>query len=79
MDANYYKNIEYLWALLERLNKEDKLELAARLMGSLRPNHPPKEDKEAWRKLSGAWANDEDSADDLIKFLKDSRNTKSLN
>ena len=75
MEANYYKNIEYLWALLERLNKEDKLELAARLMSSLRPPKPEPKEEDSWLKLYGAWSEDDKSADDMIHFLRNSRNS----
>ena len=62
MEASYFKNIEYLWALLERLNKEDKIELAARLMGSIRPNKPEKETPELLlEKLAGAWSEMDDA------------------
>ncbi len=75
MEASYYKNVEYLWAILEQLNREEKIELAARLMGAVRPGKSKKkEDDEGWKKLYGAWTDDAESAEDLMKFIKENRN-----
>ncbi len=75
MKAGYYKNVEYLWAILEQLGTDEKIELVARIMDSIRPAKASKQDTDGWRKLSGAWANDGQSAEDLIQFLRDNRNT----
>lgn len=80
MESISFNNIEYLWALLERLNKEDKIELAARLMGSLRTNKntPPNEEETPellLERLAGAWSEiDENLADDI----KEARSVSNL-
>ena len=66
--------IESWWALLRHLSAEVRLELASRLINSLKPTEAAKEkgDKD-WKKLYGAWAEEKENAEDLISLIRDSR------
>lgn len=75
MEAAYFKNIDQIWLLLNNLKTDEKIELATRLLSSIRPIQKPKKEKEGWRKLSGAWKNDGQSAEELIQFLRTNRHT----
>ena len=68
MEVHYLNNIEHLWALLEQLSREDKIELAARLMGAVRAKKAEKEDAEVrLEKLAGAWKNMDDNIAEEIR------------
>lgn len=63
--------VESWWALLRRLSAEFRLELASRLINSLKTEEP-KENK-AWKQLYGAWADNGESAEDLIELIREAR------
>ncbi|MCB0594097.1 MAG: hypothetical protein H6557_33670 [Lewinellaceae bacterium] len=68
------KVLESWWALLKHLSVEAKLELASRLINSLKAPEPVEGGKnEDWKKLYGAWADDGESADKLIELIRESR------
>jgi len=68
-------NIESWWSIIKNLNNDIKLELAGRLIESLKnPPSPIKKDKDDdWLKLYGAWSNEEETAEDLISLIRTSR------
>lgn len=66
------KLLESWWALLRCLSAETRLELASRLINSLKAPGNGKENKE-WKKLYGAWADDKESAEDMIRLIRESR------
>lgn len=68
-------NIESWWSLLKNLNNDIKLELASRLIDSIKKPAPPIKKNDDWKKLAGAWNNEELSAEEMIEFLRDSRFT----
>ncbi len=66
--------LDAYWLLLRHLNAEAKLELASRLIDSLKPVDKKKEkDDKAWKKLYGAWANDKETAEEMIDRIRDAR------
>ncbi|MCO6480128.1 MAG: hypothetical protein J5I94_26045 [Phaeodactylibacter sp.] len=68
------KLLETWWALLSQLSAENRLELASRLINSLKVSEPEeKKENDEWKKLYGAWADDEQSAEELIQFIRESR------
>lgn len=68
------KVLETWWSLLRRLSAEMRLELASRLINSLKKPEPvEKKDKNEWKKLYGAWADDKESAEELIALIRNSR------
>ncbi len=68
------KILETWWALLRHLSVEVRLELASRLINSLKtPDPEEKKEKKDWKKLYGAWADDKESAEELITLIRDSR------
>lgn len=74
--VNFNKDaLEKWWALLKNLNHETKIELASRLIDSLKSPNKPEEEKEDLRTLYGAWADENESAEELIEFLRKSRST----
>ena len=55
-------NVENWWSLLKYLNSDLKLELAGRLIESLKEKPEPKrEENDDWLKLYGAWSDEEDA------------------
>ncbi|MEM1123185.1 MAG: hypothetical protein AAGJ18_22280 [Bacteroidota bacterium] len=67
-------NIESWWSVLKYLSRDIKLELAGRLINSLKEDPiPPKEEKDDWLKLYGAWREEEQTAEELIDLIKSSR------
>lgn len=80
MEAAYFKKVDYLWSLLEELKQEEKIELAARLLGSLRPKKEPekgegKSKEELLESIAGSWSDYGKSAEEIIDFIKESRYT----
>jgi hypothetical protein len=68
------KVLETWWSLLRHLSVEVRLELASRLIDSLKsPDPSEKKEKKDWKKLYGAWAEEKESAEELITLLRDSR------
>lgn len=68
------KMLESWWAVLRHLNAEMRLELASRLIESLKTPEPEEQkDKNECKKLYGAWANEKESAEELIKMIRNSR------
>lgn len=66
--------LESWWSLLKHLNRDIKLELAGRLIESLKnPIEPKKKENDDWLKLFGAWSNEEETAEDLIEIIRSSR------
>ncbi len=66
--------LESWWSLLQHLNNDLKLELASRLIDSIKKPLPPTTTKkDGWKKLAGAWKDEEQSAEELILFLRNSR------
>ncbi len=69
------RTLEIWWALLAGLSKDNKLELAARLITSLKENDTyPKKKDDGWLKLAGAWK-DEESAEEMANRIRSSRFT----
>lgn len=66
-------NIERWWSLLKYLNKDVKLELAGRLIESLKKTPEPIKENDDWLKLYGAWSEEEETAEELINLIKTSR------
>lgn len=71
MDAVDKKILDNYLGLLERLNPTMKLDLIDRLSRSVKSNVAPKSKMKA---AFGAWNSDE-SAEDLIELIYNSRNT----
>lgn len=68
------KVLDAWWALLKNLSNDLKLELASRLIDSLKKEAPkPAPENTDWKSLFGAWKNDETSADELINLIRNSR------
>ena len=67
------KIIDGWWTLLRHLSRDARLELASRLINSLKTPEPDKSE-EGWIKLYGSWADSNESAEELIALIKDSRN-----
>ena len=68
------KILESWWALLSRMSAENRLELASRLINSLKVSEPEERaENDEWKKLYGAWADDEQSAEELIQVIRESR------
>ena len=65
--------LESWWSLLKHLNNNIKLELAGRLIESIKKPASPANKNEDWKKLAGAWNDENESAKDLILFLRNSR------
>ena len=67
-------NVESWWSLLKYLNNDIKLELASRLIESLKNTPTPKkEEEDDWLKLYGAWSEEEETAEELIDLIRNSR------
>lgn len=68
-------NIESWWSIIKNLNNDIKLELAGRLIESLKnaPSPIKKEKDDDWLKLYGAWSDKEETAEDLINLIRTSR------
>lgn len=67
--------VEKWWALLKDLSSEAKIELASRLIDSLKSPYDPEKSNDDLKKLYGAWVDEEESAEELIEFLRNSRST----
>lgn len=69
------KALENWWMLLRDLNTDLRIELASRLIDSLKPKNESTEEstEDEWMKLFGAWANEEKTAEELIAEIKASR------
>ena len=65
------KVLESWWALLRHLSVEVRLELASRLINSLKTPEPA--DNKEWKKLYGAWADEKESAEEMITRIRESR------
>ena len=63
--------LESWWALLRHMSAESRLELASRLINSLKTEEP--KENEGWKSLYGAWADDGESAEGLIELIRESR------
>ena len=69
------RTLEIWWALLAGLSTESKLELAARLINSLKENAiAPRKKDDGWLKLAGAWK-DEESVEEMANRIRSSRFT----
>ena len=70
--ANFNNKIlDSWWALLRHLKAEVRLELASRLIDSLKPQEPVEEkEPNGWKSLYGAWSDEEESAEDLISIIR---------
>ena len=66
------EGLESWWALLRHLSASSKLELASRLIDSLKEQEPVDKKKE-WKDLFGAWADEKESAEELIRMIRGSR------
>jgi hypothetical protein len=76
--SNFNKDlVEIWWVLLKRLSVEANLELASRLIDSLKQPEIP-EEKTGWKELYGAWADEEQSAEELIELIRNSRYKPSI-
>ncbi|MEM1322894.1 MAG: hypothetical protein AAGG75_21695 [Bacteroidota bacterium] len=67
------KILDNLWPLLKGLGAEAKLELASRLIDSLKSPDPTPNQEEDWRSLYGAWKDEEESAEEMIQRIRESR------
>ncbi len=66
--------IEAYWLMLEHLSNEAKLELADRLITSLKKPKPSKKKKEELLdKLYGAWENESESAESMVAQIRSAR------
>jgi len=68
-------NIESWWSILKNLNNDIKLELASRLLESMKKPVPPVPKNDGWKQLAGAWNDEPASAEEMITLIKDSRLT----
>jgi len=68
-----HNTIDNWWILLKDLNVDSRIELATRLINSLKPNQDNEKSNEEWTKLFGSWASDSKSAEDMINEIKTSR------
>ncbi len=66
-------NIESWWSLLRHLNNDVKLELASRLLESIKKPSPSSSPRDDWKKLAGAWNDEKESAEEMILLIKNSR------
>ena len=68
-------NVESWWSLLKYLNNDIKLELAGRLIESLKSTPSPmkEENDDDWLKLYGAWSDEEETAEELINLIRTNR------
>ncbi len=79
MNANFNnKVLESWWSTLRHLSAEARLELASRLINSLKPSKPSGEEPEDWKKLYGAWSDDEISAEELIADIRANRGSLTI-
>jgi len=68
------KILDTWWTLLKNLSDDLKLELASRLIDSIKKDSPkPPPVNNGWESLFGAWKNDGTSAEELIDFVRSSR------
>ena len=70
------KTLEAYWLLLKNLSEDAKLELASRLINSLKPKKNPekKESKNGiLERLYGAWDDEEESAEEMVERIQKSR------
>ena len=68
--------LDAYWLLLKNLSAEAKLELASRLINSLKsePSDQKKESKDKiMERLYGAWNDEEKTAEEIIEFIYNSR------
>lgn len=66
--------LESWWSLLKDLNNDIKIEMVERLTNSLKKTSPPKKSgEEEWMKLYGSWAKENESAEEIIFKIKESR------
>ena len=68
-------NIESWWSMLRHLNNDIKLELASRLIDSIKEPEPPVKENDDWMELYGSWNDMEQSAEELVDFIRISRFT----
>ncbi len=68
-------NIESWWSMLRHLNNDIKLELASRLIDSIKKPMPPVKKNDDWKKLAGAWNDMEKSTEEVVDFIRSSRFT----
>lgn len=66
------KIIDGWWNIISRLSKEARIELASRLVNSLK-NNEPETKKDSWEDLYGSWEDDSMSAEELVNFVRESR------
>lgn len=66
-------NIESWWSILKNLNNDIKLELATRLLESMKKTTPPLDGNDGWKQLAGAWNDETATAEEIITLIKDSR------
>ena len=65
------KVLESWWALLRHLSVEVRLELASRLINSLKTSEPV--NGKGWKQLYGAWSDEKESAEEMIALIRESR------
>ena len=74
-------SLDIYWSLLKHLNSEAKLELISRLIDSLKkPSPAPEPTKKelkikSWKDLYGAWADEEETAEEMIERIEGARLT----
>jgi len=68
------RSLEAYWLLLEHLNNETKLELADRLIKSLKkPQRPQKKKEDLLDKLYGAWESENETAEAMATRIRSAR------
>lgn len=71
------KTLEAYWLLIRDLNEDARLELASRLINSLKlksaPDKKGNEPKSSLDILYGAWSDEKETAEEMIELLQKSR------
>ena len=68
-------NIVSWWSILKNLNNDIKLELASRLIESMKKPRSPVKENDDWMQLYGSWNDMEQSAEEFAEFIRSSRLT----
>lgn len=66
------KILEGWWNLLRHLSAEARIELASRLINSLK-DEEPKNDSKNWESLFGSWDEENMPAKNMATFVRESR------
>lgn len=66
------KTLEGWWNILRHLSAEARIELASRLINSLK-NEKPKNDNKNWESLFGSWKEENMPTEDMVTFVRESR------